>query len=306
MKSTVAESTADKIFLVYINSLPVLVFPNCKINLGLHVVRKRSDGFHDLETVFYPLPFYDALELITAPPKNPEHFTQVPHNNTVIYFAASGLEIPGNPQDNILIRACRLLLPPDAPSFQIHLHKQVPMGAGLGGGSANGAFMLQLLQEVFHLNLPQNKLMPFAKQLGSDCPFFLENKPVFATGRGDITENIPVDLSGFSLMLIYPGIHIPTARSYAVISPAPRATSLKAVIRRPVTDWKEHLVNDFEKNAFVDHPELAGLKTMLYEKGAVYASMTGSGSCIYGLFPSAIAPSIELPATARSWFFPSI
>ncbi len=284
----------------------MLVFPNCKINLGLHIVRKRSDGFHDLETVFYPVPLYDALELIPRVPENTEHFTQIPLNDTVIYFASSGLQIPGKPEDNILIRACRLLLPSNTPSFQIHLHKQIPLGAGLGGGSANGAFMLKLLQEAFQMNLPENKLQALARELGSDCPFFLINKPVFATGRGEITETIQIDLSGYSLLLVYAGIHIPTASSFAAIVPAPQAMSLSSAISLPVTEWKHHLINDFEKNAFILHPELSSLKAMLYEKGAVYASMTGSGSCLYGLFPFATAPSLELPPSCRSWFFSSI
>ena len=284
----------------------MLVFPNCKINLGLHVIRKRPDGFHDLETVFYPLPFFDALELIPQIPENPENFLRVDVNGCEIYFATSGIEIPGKVEDNIVLKACRLILKKNHPPFQIHLHKKIPMGAGLGGGSANGAFMLQLLDETFKINLHKQKLREAAKTLGSDCPFFLENKPVFATGTGDITENISIDLSGYSLLLIYPGIPISTVQAYAEIEPSAPATSIQSVIRRPVTEWKDQLVNVFEKVAFQLHPELSAMKTMLYEKGAVYASMTGSGSAMYALFPAATPPALKLPENSQSWFLTDI
>lgn len=285
----------------------MLVFPNCKINLGLHVVQKRLDGFHDLETVFYPLPFYDSLELIPHIPENPQAFTEISFNQSAIYFTSSGQPVPGNPEDNIVIRACRLLLQNrNTRSFQIHLHKRIPLGAGLGGGSANGAFMLLLLNEVFQLNLSKRQLASAAQELGSDCPFFIENKPAFATGRGEILENISVDLSGHSLLLIYPGIHIPTAQSFADIQPATPPASLRKVISRPVADWKNHLVNDFEKNIFNHYPTLATLKNSMYEQGAIYASMTGSGSSMYGLFPATKPPSMVLPENNFSWFFPAI
>jgi 4-diphosphocytidyl-2-C-methyl-D-erythritol kinase len=271
------------------------------------VVRKRSDGFHDLETIFYPLPLHDVLELIPNVPENTENFSEIPFNGSAIYFTSSGLKIPGNPEDNIVIRACRLLLQNrNNTSFQILLHKKIPMGAGLGGGSANGAFMLQVLNEVFQMNCSKGRLASVAKELGSDCPFFLENKPMFATGRGEFMENIAVDLSGYSLLLIYSGIHIPTAKAFSEIQPAAPEESLKNVIRLPLTEWKNHLINDFEKNIFQHHPKLATIKKILYEQGAIYASMTGSGSCMYGLFPAATPPAIRLPEDCVSWFIPSI
>lgn len=285
----------------------MLVFPNCKINLGLHVVKKRSDGYHDLETIFYPLPFYDALELIPHRPDQPEGFIKISLEGTDIYFAGSGLEIPGTPEDNIVIRACRRILQSKTvPSFQIHLHKKIPMGAGLGGGSANGALMLQLLNEVFQLNNTTNDLLALAKEIGSDCPFFILNKPVLATGRGEKMEKINLDLSGYSLLLIYPGIHIPTASSFSAIQPAPPKESLPKLISSPVAEWKNRLTNDFEKNVFAQYPQLADLKELLYQSGAAYASMTGSGSALYGLFPGTTDPGIRLPENTLSWFFHSI
>lgn len=285
----------------------MLVFPNCKINLGLHVVKKRRDGYHDLETIFYPLPFYDALELIPHQPEQTEGFVKIPLSGTAIYFAASGLEIPGDPEDNIVIRACRLMLQNrNVPPFQIHLYKKIPTGAGLGGGSANGAFMLNLLNEVFQLNNSTKDLLTFANELGSDCPFFILNKPVLAKGRGEIMESMHVDLSGYSLLLIYPGIHIPTATAFSDIQPATPLESLTKVMESPVDEWKKRLINDFEKNVFAHYPQLGNLKELLYQHGAAYVSMTGSGSSLYGLFPHAIPPAIRLPENTSSWFFPSV
>ena len=180
------------------------------------------------------------------------------------------------------------------------------MGAGLGGGSANGALMLHLLNEVFQLNNTTNDLLALAKEIGSDCPFFILNKPVLATGRGEKMEKINLDLSGYSLLLIYPGIHIPTASSFSAIQPAPSQESLPKLISSPVAEWKNRLTNDFEKNAFAQYPQLADLKEQLYQSGAAYASMTGSGSALYGLFPGTTDPGIRLPENTLSWFFPSI
>jgi 4-diphosphocytidyl-2-C-methyl-D-erythritol kinase len=271
------------------------------------VVQKRTDGFHDLETVYYPLPFHDALELIPTLPENEKKFTKISRNGTDIYFAATGHGIPGNPEDNLIIRACSLMMEHNTfPSFQIHLHKNVPMGAGLGGGSANGAFMLRLLNDTFQLNYTKDKLLSIAKALGSDCPFFLLNYPVIATGRGELMKNIEVDLSGYSLFLIYPNIHIRTIEAFSKIQPLSPKEPLNTQICRPVPEWKNQVSNDFEKTVFSNYPELALLKDLLYQHGAVYASMTGSGSCMYGIFKRGIPPVIALPENCLSWFFPSI
>ena len=184
----------------------MIVFPNCKINLGLHILGKREDGFHNLETVFYPLLFRDALELIPAT-----------NNTTEIEFTGSGLAVDGNVSDNLCVKAYYLLKKnfPQLPLVKIHLHKAIPMGAGLGGGSADAAFMLKLLNEKFNLNISTPQLLNYALELGSDCPFFIINKPCIATGRGEILEEIEVDLSAYKIVLINPGIHINTGWAFS-------------------------------------------------------------------------------------------
>jgi 4-diphosphocytidyl-2-C-methyl-D-erythritol kinase len=251
----------------------VVSFPNCKINLGLHILGKREDGFHNLETVFYPVPFRDALELI-------------PSTNTDIEFTATGLAVDGNTTDNLCVKAYHLLKKdfPEIPAVKIHLHKAIPLGAGLGGGSADAAFMLKLLNEKFHLNLSTDQLINYALQLGSDCPFFIINKPCFATGRGEVLEEITVDLSGYKIVLINPGIHINTGWAFSNITPALTQKSIKEIIQQPISSWKEALKNDFETAVFTAHPAIKAIKETLYAQGAIYAAMSGSGSTVFGIF----------------------
>lgn len=271
----------------------MITFPNCKINLGLNVTRKRQDGYHDLETVFFPVEIKDALEVITA---------DDPQND--IEFTSTGLEVAGDPRANLCVKAYYLLKKdfPSLPAVRVHLHKAIPMGAGLGGGSADGAFMLRLLDARYQLSLTQEQLLAYALQLGSDCPFFIYNKPCFATGRGEILEPVSLDLSSYQVVLINPGIHISTAFAFSNIIPAEPLLSVKNVIQLPVNKWKEQLVNDFEKGIAAAHPEISLIKEAMYAQGAVYASMTGSGSTVYGLFPGTARPVFSLQSTYRIYY----
>ena len=250
----------------------MIIFPNSKINLGLRINRKREDGFHDIETIFYPVSLCDALEIITDPVEN--------------RFRATGISIPGDPTDNLCLKAYALLKKdfPSLPYINVHLHKVIPMGAGMGGGSADAAFFLKLVNEKYNLGLSTEKLMHYALQLGSDCPFFIINRPSYATGRGEIMEEISIDLSAYHLLLVHPGIHISTAEAFSGVQPGERQDSLKDIITLPPSQWKDLLVNDFEEPIIQLYPGLSKIRDLLYEAGAIYASMTGSGSTFYGIF----------------------
>lgn len=248
----------------------MVIFPNCKINLGLHILQKRNDGYHDLETVFYPIPVYDVLEIISS------KTTQF--NTTGIPINVSG--------DNLCIQAYRLLKNdyPQLPEVNIHLHKVIHIGAGLGGGSADAAFTLILLNKKYNLGISDEKLFGYALQLGSDCPIFILNKPALAKGRGEVLEEINCTLSPYKMLLINPGIHINTGELFGKITPSLPKTNLREIIQLPVSEWKHQLTNDFEKIVFAEHPVIEGLKKSMYENGAVYAAMTGTGSSVFGLF----------------------
>lgn len=250
----------------------MIAFPNCKINLGLNIIRKRADGFHDIESVFYPLPLNDVIEVIKS---------------TEFNFTATGLPVNGNTEDNLCLRAYRLLQQdfPDLPPVLMHLHKVIPMGAGLGGGSANAAFMLKLLNDKFHLKLSTEKLLDYSLRLGSDCPFFIVNKPALARGRGELLQTINLGLSDYSILLVDPKIHINTAWAFAQLGEPISRKPLMEVISQPVENWKNELVNDFEIPVIKHHPALGEIKNRLYEAGAIYAAMSGSGSCFFGIFP---------------------
>lgn len=261
----------------------MVVFPNCKINLGLHITGKRTDGYHELETVFYPIQLCDSLELISA-------------NNTSghnkedllpIEFSASGLSIPGDPTNNLCVKACHLLKAdfPQLPSVKIHLHKVIPMGAGLGGGSADGAFALKLINEKYQLNISEAQMIDYAAQLGSDCAFFIANNPSYALGRGEKLMPFAVDLSAYQFVLVHPGIHINTKWAFEQITPAIPSVSLKEVLHQPIESWKNNLHNDFEAPILAAYPEMNLIKNTLYEDGAIYASMSGSGSSFFGIYP---------------------
>jgi len=255
----------------------MIVFPNAKINIGLNIIEKRPDGFHNIESCFYPVPWFDALEVIET-----KKFS----------FNSSGADIPGD--GNICISAYELLKPDfNLPAISIHLHKNIPVGAGLGGGSADGAFMLKLLNDKFSLSLSTKQLQDYAGQLGSDCPFFIDNKAMFIEGTGDIFSKINIDLKGLYIVIIYPQIHVDTNSAYRIISPSGSSTDLKNVLQKnSCRDWPKQVANDFEKHA--DNTILQ-LKDNLYAQGALYASMTGSGSAVYGLFTETPAITTEHP-----------
>lgn len=260
----------------------MVVFPNCKINLGLHITSKRADGFHNLETVFYPLPWQDALEAIRGKENS---------------LSTSGFLVPGNTADNICLKAIGLLKKdfPQIDFLRVHLHKTIPMGAGLGGGSANGAFMLHLLNRLFHLKLTDNQLLAYSLQLGSDCPFFIINQPCFAMGRGENLQPFALNLSNYSFLVVHPGIHVNTGWAFTQITPATPTLSLQEIIKQPPVTWKDQLVNDFEKPVFKEYPAIADLKQLLYNKGAIYAAMSGSGSSVFGIFDRNQLPALLLP-----------
>lgn len=248
----------------------MISFPNAKINLGLHITSKRKDGYHEIETCMVPIPLFDALEMILDKKST---------------WNSTGLDIPGDSKDNLILKAEKLLRKdfPGLPNLNIHLHKNIPMGAGLGGGSADGAFALKLMNNLFDLHLDDFFLEEYAEQLGSDCPFFIENTPKIARGRGEILEPIELSLKGSYLVLINPGIHVGTKEAYAGVIPAPPKVKLEEVLADR-NRWKAELVNDFESSIFKNHPEIAEIKNKLYEAGAFYSAMSGSGSSVFGLF----------------------
>ena len=249
----------------------MIVFPNAKINIGLNVVEKRIDGFHNIESIFYPvMNVFDVLEVL---------------ENEALEFHSSGIEIPGDEDSNLCLKAFQLIKTDfDIPYVKIHLLKNIPIGAGLGGGSSDAAFMLKALNQLFKLKLTSNQLISYAKQLGSDCAFFIENKPVYAHQKGDEFETISLDLSGYDLRIEYPNIHIGTAEAYSGIIPATSQENLKELIQQPIENWKTTIKNDFEKSVFPQYSSIEELKQQMYADGAIYTSMTGSGSAVFGVF----------------------
>lgn len=248
----------------------MIVFPNAKINIGINITGRRPDGYHNIETIFYPLPIYDALEALPG---------------DELTFQSSGLEIPGKIEDNLCIKGYHLMSKDyDLPPVNIHLLKHIPIGAGLGGGSADAAFFIKLINNLFGLKLTTEQMLDYARQLGADCAFFIENKPVFAFEKGDRFEDIRLDLSDYYIALVMPPAHVSTAEAYRGVKPAPVNQSLKELIKLPVAEWKHHIKNDFEESVFKNHPVIRGVKAALYEAGAIYASMSGSGASVFGIF----------------------
>lgn len=259
----------------------MITFPNAKINLGLNITEKRPDGYHNLETIFYPIPLEDALE--ACPRKEgPGCYS----------LSQSGLSIEGDAENNLVVKAYKLLdetyhLPP----VDIYLHKHIPSGAGLGGGSADAAFMLKLLNRMYRLNLTDDQLEAYAARLGADCAFFVRNQPTYAEGIGNIFSPVELSLAGWQLLLVKPNIFVSTRDAFARIRPRHPERNLRDLINQPVESWKDYMINDFEKSVFPQFPAIGDIKTELYRLGAVYASMSGSGSSVYGLF----APDVVLP-----------
>ena len=264
----------------------MITFPNAKINLGLHITEKRSDGYHNLETVFYPIPLEDALEVHPLPNTTKEPFV----------LRTSGIEVAGNAADNLVVKAYLLLRDRfQLPPIDIQLFKHIPSGAGLGGGSADAAFMLKLLNDRFALNLTIAEMEDYAATLGADCAFFVRNQPTFATGIGNLFSPIQLSLTGYQLLVIKPDVFVSTREAFAQIKPHQPIHPLREVIAQPISNWKELLVNDFEASVFPQHPTIQKVKEMLYEQGAIYASMSGSGSSLFGLF----APEVALPQVEK-------
>ena len=257
----------------------MILFPNAKINLGLNVLRKREDNFHDITTVFYPVKFMDALEVIEDKDKH-----------GFIKFSCSGLPVFGSEEDNLCSQAYYLLKRdfPNLPAIRMHLHKVIPMGGGLGGGSADGAFVLRLLNEQFGLNLSTPQLLNYAAALGSDVPFFIINKPCFATGRGELLEEISLDLSAYKIVLVNPNIHVSTAWAFGQLNSLGLVGSDPSdpltIVHEPIETWKANLQNVFEKPVFEKYPEIKNIRDELYNAGAIYAAMSGSGSTVFGIF----------------------
>ncbi len=268
----------------------MIVFPNCKINLGLRILEKRSDGYHNLETVFYPIRLTDILEINTY--KDAARTSSIP-------FSRSGFVIDGDISNNLCIKAYKLLKRdfPSLPHVQMHLHKSVPTGAGLGAGSADAAFTLKLLNSKYALGLSDTDLMEYALELGSDCPFFIVNKPCYATGRGEILEPIDLDLSDYLIVVVNPGIHINTGRAFLDVRSGRPDQTIKEILKSPITRWKDNLMNDFEKSVFRQHPEIVEIKDQLYIAGAMYASMSGSGSTLFGIFRKDARPELNFPSS---------
>jgi 4-diphosphocytidyl-2-C-methyl-D-erythritol kinase len=259
----------------------MISFPHAKINLGLSILSKRPDGFHNLETIFYPVPILDVLEI-------------VPSGKT--RFLPAGLDIPGKMSDNLVLRAYLILEKnyPQIKPLEIHLFKAIPMGAGLGGGSSDAAAIIQLINRFFDLKISRNELYAYALELGSDAPFFLQSAPCFASGRGEILEPVPLDLSGYSFLLVHPEIKIETAWAFSKIKPANPEYHLKESILKPVQNWAATIRNDFEIPVFKENPSLKIIKEQLYTAGALFASMTGSGSTIFGIFKKSELPDISI------------
>ena len=251
----------------------MISYPNAKINLGLQITEKRPDGFHNLETVFFPVGWSDVLEFVEA---------------GQLEFSSSGIPISGNPESNLVMKAYHLLKKDfEIPPLKIHLHKVIPFGAGLGGGSSDAAFMLQMLNKTYELELSTEKLVEYSAVLGSDCPFFILNKPVFATGRGEIMHEIDLSLNGMFILLVKPPVEVSTAEAFRFVVPKKSDFSLVELLQKPIPEWKDSVDNQFEKAAVQQFQVIADIKDQLYRSGAVYASMSGSGSCVFGLFEQA-------------------
>lgn len=252
----------------------MITYPNAKINLGLNIVEKRPDGYHNLETIFYPINLQDALEVTKW--EGEEEYS----------LTLTGTPIEGDPNQNLVVKAYRLLKDdyPEISPIDIHMYKHIPTGAGLGGGSSDGAFMIKLLNEKFHLNISIEKMEEYAARLGADCAFFIRNKPVFASGIGNVFEPVQLSLKGYYLILVKPDIFVSTKDAFSHIHPVKPFQSLKEIIRMPIETWRATMKNDFEYRVFQKYPEIAAIKDKLYDMGAIYASMSGSGSSVYGIF----------------------
>jgi 4-diphosphocytidyl-2-C-methyl-D-erythritol kinase len=256
----------------------MITFPDCKINLGLNVVERRPDGYHNLETVFYPVPITDALEV--------QAMDELFPSAVDCDLKVTNLVIEGDEQRNLVVRAYQLLKQdfPQLPRVHVHLYKNIPTQAGMGGGSSDCAFMLSLLNEQFALGLSQQQLIGYAARLGADCAFFILNEPAYAEGIGERLQPVDLRLQGMYLAVVRPDIPVSTKEAFSLIKPQRPAKNCRDIVMQSVETWREELKNDFEQSVFALHPEIALIKQQLYEQGAVYAAMSGSGSAVFGLF----------------------
>lgn len=261
----------------------MLAKPICKINLGLNVVERRPDGYHNLETVFYPVPICDTLEVFEMDDAFPS-----PYNCDL---KVTNITIDGDEQKNLVVRAYNLLKQdfPSLPRIHAHLYKDIPTQAGMGGGSSDCGFMITLLNEQFHLGLSNEQMIRYAARLGADCAFFILNKPCYAEGIGERLEPIDLDLSGWYLAVVRPDIPVPTKEAFSLITPQHPAKNCRDIVMQPVETWRDGLTNDFEKSVFALHPEIGDIKDRLYDLGATYAAMSGSGSSLFGLFRQTVS-----------------
>jgi len=270
----------------------MVVFPRAKINIGLRIVEKRPDGFHNIETLFYPVALADALEFVVRKDGRKSDSLKV-----------TGIMEENNPENNLVMKAVKLMRESfDFPWLKIHLHKVIPVGAGLGGGSSDAAGMLKVLNRYFSFGLNSEELRSFAGKLGSDAPFFIDSTPSFAEGVGNILSEAPLDLCDYHIMLLYPGINSSTAEAYSGCVPCPSGFSLRKLLTLPVNEWRGRVVNDFELNIFRTYPEIGELKMALYEAGALYASLSGSGSTVYGIFNK----KTNLPASISKYLLDTV
>lgn len=252
----------------------MLLLPNCKINIGLNIVSKRSDGYHNLETVFFPIPLRDNLE-----------FKEIENEDVPYRLVSGGVPIEGKPEDNLIVKVyLDMKAEFNLPALELSLYKNIPMGAGLGGGSSDAAAMMKGLNEAYNLQLSAEDMEKRLAKFGADCPFFVRNKPAYATGIGDELTNCNVSLKDKFIVLVKPDVFVSTKEAYAHVTPKLPAIPLAKAIKLPIETWKEQIVNDFEQSVFPFHPELPAIKQTLYDMGAVYASMSGSGSTMYGIF----------------------
>jgi 4-diphosphocytidyl-2-C-methyl-D-erythritol kinase len=256
----------------------MVAFPPCKINLGLRVLRRRPDGYHDIETCFYPIPRTDVLEVVPS-----KQFR----------FMQTGIDIPGSQSDNICVKAYELLKRDlDIGPVEIHLHKLIPAGSGLGAGSSDGAWTLRLLDTLFGLSLSSSKLSAYARQLGSDCSFFIQDKPMFGEGRGDHLSEANLSLNGKFVAIVCPDVHVSTHDAYQAIVPESKGVNIKSIVETLAPEkWKDVLRNQFEDHAFKRYPQIQNIREELYRTGALYAAMSGSGSAVFGLFNSEVSRS---------------
>lgn len=264
----------------------MLTKPIAKINLGLNVVEKRPDGYHNLETVFYPVAIEDALEVYPMDEAFPSAYD--------CDLKVTNIQIDGDEQKNLVVKAYNLLKQdfPTLPRIHAHLYKGIPTQAGMGGGSSDCGFMITLLNRQFNLGMSEQQMIDYAAKLGADCPFFVVNRPSYAEGIGEKLEPIALDLKGWYLAVVRPAIPVSTKEAFSLITPRHPEKNCRDIVTQPVETWREELTNDFEKSVFAIHPEIGAIKDRLYEMGAIYAAMSGSGSSLFGLFREPVDLSI--------------